>query len=373
MRPTQRTADARYMKRALSLARKGRGKVSPNPMVGCVIVKDGRIVGEGFHDRFGGPHAELAALAQAGPRARGATLYSTLEPCDHYGKTPPCTRSIISAGVARVVTAMLDPNPRVRGRGISRLRRNSLRVSLGPLGAKARSLNAAYVRSWKQHGVRVIAKAAMTLDGKIATRTGDSKWITSNAARILGYRTRSSVDAVLVGRTTIREDNPALTAHGFGPNPVRVVIDPAVRTSLTSAVYNHEAPTVLVHCVRRHSRKLEDARRKGVLPVYLSRTGGAIPFYAIIRKLREFGIRQILIEGGGETLAGAFAAGVVTDVMFFVAPRIFGGRVAKTPVEGPGVAFLAGATRLAGMRAHPVGPDILLTAQVLDNERKRRT
>ncbi len=372
MRSVQRTIDARYMRRALSLARRGRGKVSPNPMVGCVIVKDGKIIGEGFHGRFGGPHAEVAALAQAGTRARGSTLYATLEPCDHFGKTPPCTGSIISAGVARVVAAMLDPNPRVRGRGLSRLRRNSLHVSLGPMGAEARSLNAAYVRSWKEQKGRVIAKAAMTLDGKIATRTGDSKWITSDAARILGYRTRSSVDAVLVGRNTVQQDNPALTAHGFGPNPVRVVIDPALRTSIKRAVFNSEAVTILVHCSKRPSRKLDDARRKGVLPVYLSRKGGTIPFRAIIRKLRAFGIRRILIEGGGETLSAAFAAGVVTEVMFFVAPRILGGRRAKTPVEGPGVDALAAATRLTGMRARQVGQDILLTAKVSEGDRKRR-
>lgn len=371
MRVPQRTIDARYMKQALSLARKGAGKVFPNPMVGCVIVKDGRIIGEGFHARFGGPHAEVVALAQAGPRARGSTLYATLEPCDHTGKTPPCTRSIIAADVARVVVAMLDPNPRVGGRGISRLRRNSVQVSLGTLGLEARSLNAAYIRSWKQKTGRVIAKAAMTLDGKIATRSGDSKWITSEAARNLGYRTRCSVDAVLVGRNTVQQDNPALTGHGFGSNPVRVVIDPALRTSLDSAVYNREAPTILVHCAGGPSRKLEDARCKGILPVYLPAKGGDIPFRTIVRKLWDFGIRRILIEGGGETLAAAFAAGVVTEVMFFVAPRIVGGKGAKTPVEGAGVRNLVAATLLTEMRARPIGPDILLTAKVLGNNRSR--
>ncbi len=371
MQSRQQTIDARYLKRALSLARKGAGKVFPNPMVGCVIVRNGAIVGEGFHARFGGPHAEVAALAQAGPRARGSTLYATLEPCDHSGKTPPCTRSIIAAGVARVVVAMLDPNPRVRGRGISRLRKNSIRVSLGPMSAEARSLNPAYIRSWKKQDGGVIAKAATTLDGKIATRTGDSKWITSDAARILGYRTRSSVDAVLVGRKTVQEDNPSLTGHGFGPNPVRVVVDPGLRTALTSAVFDSEAPTILVHSTKQRSRKLEIARRNGVLPVYLPRRSGTIPFRAIVRKLRGFGIRRILIEGGGETLAAAFAAGVVTEVMFFVAPRILGGKGAKTPVEGPGAATLAGAIHLAGMKARRIGPDLLLSARVLSGDKRR--
>ena len=227
---SQRAIDVRFMKRALLLARKGEGSVAPNPMVGCVVVKGGRIVGEGYHQRFGGPHAEVIALSRAGDRAAGSTLYVTLEPCDHFGKTPPCTNSLLAAGVARVVVAMLDPNPRVRGRGISRLGRNSVRVSTGVMRSEARSLNAPYVRSLKEGGV--IAKAAMSLDGKITTVRGESKWITSRASRIMGYRTRSSVDAVLVGRGTVQQDDPELTSHGSGRNPVRVVIDPSFRTSI---------------------------------------------------------------------------------------------------------------------------------------------
>lgn len=366
---SQRAIDVRFMKRALSLARKGEGTVAPNPMVGCVVVRGGRIVGEGYHQRFGGPHAEVIALSRAGDRAAGSTLYVTLEPCDHFGKTPPCTNSILAAGVARVVVAMLDPNPRVSGRGISRLRRNSVRVSTGLMRSEARSLNAPYVRSLKEGGV--IAKAAMSLDGKIATVSGDSKWITSRASRIMGYRTRSSVDAVLVGRRTVQQDDPELTSHGSGRNPVRVVIDPSFRTSIGSRVFNRAAPTILIHSLAGRRGKLEDVRRKGVLTVYLPARRGRIDFRAIVRKLRDLGIRRLLIEGGGETLAAAFAAGVVTEVMFFVAPKVLGGKGAKTPVEGPGVPVLADATRLSGMKAQSIGQDILLTAQVGVKKRRR--
>lgn len=372
MMDPRRETDVRYMARALALARKGAGKVAPNPMVGCVVVKDDRIVGEGFHRYFGGPHAEIVALTQAGPLAEGSTLYVTLEPCDHFGKTPPCTGAIIAAGVARVVAAMPDPNPVVRGRGVSRLRRNSIRVSMGLLGAESRWLNRTYLRSWIKNYGRVIAKAGMTLDGKIATAAGESKWITSKAARTLAHRTRASVDAVVVGRKTVQRDNPGLTSHGTGPNPVRVVVDPDLRIPLHSRVFSREAPTIVLHCVKGRSRKLESVRRKGALAVYFPARRGGIQFRKIIQKLRGFGIRRILIEGGGETLAAAFEAGVVTDVMFFVAPRILGGRTAKTPVEGAGPRALADAWRLRGMKARRIGPDILLTASVDAQKKTRR-
>ena len=373
MKLSQRRRDTHYMMRALSLARRGAGKVAPNPMAGCVIVKDDRIVGEGYHGYFGGPHAEVIALSRAGARAKGSTLYVTLEPCNHFGKTPPCTSAIIAAGVARVVVAMTDPNPRVRGRGISSLRRSSIRVLLGLMGAESRSLNEAYLHSAKTGKRCVIAKAAMSLDGKIATPNGSSQWITSKPARTLAYRTRSAVDAVIVGSSTVRRDNPSLTTHGIGQNPVRVVIDPDLKTPIRSNVFNNEAPTILVHSVKGHSQKLDVLKHKRILGVYFLKRRGKIQFREIIKKLQDFGIRRVLIEGGGETIAAAFEANVVTDVMFFIAPKILGGRSAKTPVEGLGVRALADATRLLGMKARSIGPDILLTAKVGARQKRRRT
>jgi diaminohydroxyphosphoribosylaminopyrimidine deaminase / 5-amino-6-(5-phosphoribosylamino)uracil reductase len=355
--------DARFMKHALSLARRGRKMVRPNPMVGCVIVRDGSIVGQGYHEYFGGPHAEVNALKEAGSRAKGSALYVTLEPCDHSGKTPPCTRAIIAAGVTRVVVATTDPNPKVRGKGILRLRRNSIRVSSGVLGAENRSLNREYVALRRGPGC-VIAKAAMTLDGKIAARGGDSKWITSKQARSFAHRTRATVDAVVVGRGTVQRDNPSLTSHGLGKNPVRVVIDPHLKLSPASKVFNRDAPTIIVHATKADQHRLEKFKKKRILAVRLPMYRGKIPFNLIIRKLQDYGLRRILIEGGGETIAAAFEANVVTDVMFFIAPKILGGRDARTPVEGPGASALPYATMLTKLKARSVGPDILLTARV---------
>jgi diaminohydroxyphosphoribosylaminopyrimidine deaminase/5-amino-6-(5-phosphoribosylamino)uracil reductase len=336
--------------------------VAPNPMVGCVIVRDGRIVGREYHEYFGGPHAEVGALAQAGSHAKGSTLYVTLEPCDHFGKTPPCTRAIIAAGVTRVVVATTDPNPRVKGKGILRLRQNSIRVSLGLLGAESRRLNKEYIACFKRGKAYVIAKAAMSLDGKIAAAGGGSKWITSKQARSFAHRTRTDVDAVVVGRITVQSDNPSLTSHGIGKNPVRVVIDPHLTVSAGSKVFNRDAPTIVVHSTKADQHRLAKLKRKGILAVRLPMHRGKIPF----------GLRRILIEGGGETIAAAFEANVVTDVMFFVAPKILGGRDARTPVEGSGASALTYATMLSGLKARSIGPDILLTARVRARENRKR-
>lgn len=359
------------MKRALSLARRGREMVFANPMVGCVVVRDGRIVGEGFHEYFGGPHAEVNALAQAGPRAKGSTLYVTLEPCNHFGKTPPCTRAIIAAGVTRVVVATTDPNPRVRGRGIARLRHSSICVLLGLRGAESRSLNKDYIALRRRAGF-VIAKAAMSLDGKIAAASGGSKWITSEQARRFAHRTRATVDAAVVGRVTVQRDNPGLTSHGMGKNPVRVVIDPHLKLSPRKAVFNRDAPTIVFHSASADQNTMEKLKNKKILTVQIPMFRGKIPFGRIIKKLQDYGIRRILIEGGGETIAAAFEANVVTDVMFFIAPKILGGRDARTPVEGSGASALPNATILTDLKARSIGPDILLTARVRARESKRR-
>jgi diaminohydroxyphosphoribosylaminopyrimidine deaminase/5-amino-6-(5-phosphoribosylamino)uracil reductase len=358
------------MKRALLLARQGK-RVFPNPMVGCVIVKENKIIGQGFHHFFGGPHAEINALAQAGPRARGSTLYVTLEPCAHSGKTPPCTDAIIRAGVDRVVVAMRDPNPAVRGKGILKLREHSIQVSLGLMEKESHLLNRDYLHHLRRRSPRVIAKAAMSLDGKIAASTGDSRWITSKAARVLAYHMRSSVDAILVGRRTVQYDNPRLTSHGLGRNPVRVVLDPDLKTSVRSHVYNDEASTILISCSKKEKGKLQALKRKGVLPVSLPRRGKRIPFERIIEKLKSFGLRRILIEGGGETLSGAFESGVVDDLVFFLAPKIIGGRMAKTPVEGSGVVALKKAIGLSGLKVRRVGGDLLLEARVITRKRRK--
>jgi len=359
-------ADSTYMRQALALAARGRKKVIPNPRVGCIIVNKGVVVGKGFHEFFGGPHAEVNALAAAGRRAGGATLYVTLEPCSHWGKTPPCVDAIIRAGIRRVVAATVDPNPLVAGTGFARLAARGIEVVSGVLERGARRLNRGYFSSFT--GVpEITIKAAMTLDGKIAARTGDSKWITGPRARALGHRLRSAHDAVVVGVGTVCADDPHLTSHGRGRNPVRVVIDPNLRVPAGSNVLDSSAPTVIVYSNRRRAAKAAGLKNAGIVMIHLPAKRGRIAFSDIVRRLGELSIRRILVEGGGETIANALDSGMVDRIAFFIAPRIVGGRDAKTPVEGVGFGAIAQAFTIKDVVLRRIGPDILVTGSVVSN------
>ncbi len=364
MTSTRRSRDMGFMRLALALATKGRGKVHPNPLVGCVIVNNDRIVGRGYHEYFGGPHAEINALKEASEKAVGSTLYVTLEPCNHSGKTPPCTDAIIKAGVSRVVAAVRDPNPKMNGRGLERLRRNSIKVSDGILAKEARKANSSYFKMRRHRGRRVIIKFAMSLDGKIATRTGDSKWISSDASREYVHRFRADVDGVIVGANTGVRDDPGLTSHGMGRNPVRIVIDPRLRVPLNRRLFDGTAPTILFHSSTTMSRKLTALRKKRILTVRLPQRNGKMKFQDIIAKLHDYSIFKVFIEGGGETIASALTGGVVTDILVFIAPKIIGGKSAITPVEGSGVADVKNAVRLLHTNARKIGTDFLLHARV---------
>jgi diaminohydroxyphosphoribosylaminopyrimidine deaminase/5-amino-6-(5-phosphoribosylamino)uracil reductase len=359
------SSDRKYMDLALELALQGYGRVSPNPMVGCVIVNDGAVVGTGYHEYFGGPHAEVNALTSAGERARGATMFVTLEPCNHWGKTPPCADAILSAGIRRVVAAMPDPNPRIAGNGLKRLRENRVVVTVGVRQAAARRLNRDYIRHFARKRVpRVTLKAAMSLDGKIATRTGDSKWITGTAARDQVHRLRTAFDGILVGIHTVLKDDPALTSHGKGKNPVRVIIDPGLKIPLKSQVLDIEAPKIIIHAAQKSAPKLNLLRKKGAVLIAMHSVKGRIDFKEIVRRLIELDIYRILIEGGGETAAAALEAGVVKDVCYFLAPKIIGGRNAVTPVEGSGIVFVDHCIRIRNMKCTQVGQDIMITGTV---------
>ncbi|MBI4055641.1 MAG: bifunctional diaminohydroxyphosphoribosylaminopyrimidine deaminase/5-amino-6-(5-phosphoribosylamino)uracil reductase RibD [Elusimicrobia bacterium] len=239
-------SDVEYLRRAMRLARKGVGKVSPNPLVGCVLVKGGRIVGEGYHPYFGGPHAEIGALEKAGPKAREAALYVNLEPCNCWGKTGPCTAAILQAGISRVVASMADPDPRVSGKGFQVLRQAGIQVRSGLLEAEARDLNRPYLIWTTQKRPYVILKSAATLDGKIAARNGKSRWISSKASRNYVHRLRSQVDAILVGTRTVLQDDPELTSHGQGKNPVRIILDAGGVLTPQQKVFNGSAQTLLM-------------------------------------------------------------------------------------------------------------------------------
>lgn len=350
---------------ALSLAANGRGKVDPNPMVGCVIVNNGSVVGTGYHEYFGGPHAEVNALSNAGARAYGATLYVTLEPCNHWGKTPPCTDAILSAGIRRVVAAMADPNPRITGKGLKRLRENGITITVGIRQREACRLNREYVhRFLSRRAPRVTVKAAMSLDGKIATRNGESKWITGQKARDYVHRLRSTYDAIMVGINTVIRDNPALTSHGMGNNPVRVIIDPRLRTPLRSRILDGEAPTIILHAEGVPASRARGLRDRQALLVPMKTSKGRISFAAIVKRLNGFDLYRILIEGGGETIAEALESNIVNDVLFFVAPKIIGGREAITAVEGNGIPWMDTVRKVRHMKTVRIGSDLLISGDV---------
>ena len=340
--------DLTWMRRALAEAERGRGWVEPNPLVGAVVVSDGRAVGVGYHTRFGGPHAEIEALARAGESARGATLYVTLEPCCHFGKTPPCTDAIIAAGIRRVVVAMRDPFARVAGGGFAQLAEAGVTVEVGLDGAEARRLNAPYLKRLATGLPYVTAKWAMTLDGKIATKTGESAWISSPRSRALVHETRGRMDAIAVGIETALADDPLLTARPPGPRiAARVILDSAARLPLDGRLVRtaRDVP-VWVGVTSRASRERRDALI--ALGCELLEFPGhvPVPIVPLLEHLDRRGVTNLLVEGGGRVLGAFFDAGQVDAVDVFVAPLLEGGSHERTPLRGLGVTRMAEALRL---------------------------
>ena len=358
-----------YMRRALELAARARGRTSPNPMVGAVLVKDGRIVGEGFHPRAGEPHAEIFALRQAGEAARGATLYVTLEPCCHYGRTPPCTQAIIAAGVAEVHMAMLDPNPRVAGKGKAELEAAGIRTVVGECEEEARTLNEAFVHWITTGRPFVVAKFAMSLDGKIATRTGDARWISSPEARRRVHELRDQVDAILVGAGTVIADNPQLTTRLDKPDvrhPLRVILDSRGRIPLHARVFQPDLPgQTLVATTEASPPAYRDAlQARGVEVLVLpADADGRVDLDALLVALGQREVTSLLVEGGSTVLGAFFARGRVNKVLAFIAPLILGGERAPSPVGGTGVA------RVAEARWDTLSGDV--SARLASGERHR--
>ncbi|MHC4860302.1 MAG: bifunctional diaminohydroxyphosphoribosylaminopyrimidine deaminase/5-amino-6-(5-phosphoribosylamino)uracil reductase RibD [Planctomycetota bacterium] len=356
--------DRKFMARAIELAARGRGRVEPNPVVGAVVVRDGSIVGEGHHARFGGDHAEVAALRAAGADAAGATLYVTLEPCAHRGKTPPCADAVLEAGVTRVVIAARDPNPRTAGKGPARLREAGLELSEGVLEAESRALNAPYERHRGSGLPWTIAKWAMSADGKIGDVDGGSRYITGPEARRLVHEIRGAVDAVVVGIGTVLADDPDLSPREGAPtcDPVRVVLDSRLRTPSTSVLVRsaRERPTWLV---TGEDPDVEAARRlegEGCRVLTVPRGDRGLDLTAAFRTLFREGRERVLLEGGGEVHASAFLAGVVHQVMAFMAPIVLGGSAAPSPLGGSGLRRISEALRLVSTRVTPLGEDVLL-------------
>ncbi|MDR3564839.1 MAG: bifunctional diaminohydroxyphosphoribosylaminopyrimidine deaminase/5-amino-6-(5-phosphoribosylamino)uracil reductase RibD [Negativicutes bacterium] len=366
-----KSEDRDYMRQALAMAARAAGRTSPNPMVGALLVKDGQLVGEGCHLCAGTPHAEVHALACAGESARGATLYVTLEPCCHHGRTGPCADAVIAAGVKRVVAAMTDPNPKVAGGGLALLRQAGLEVEEGILAAEAARLNESFIKWVSTKMPFVIMKTAMTLDGKIATHTGHSKWITGAAARLQVHMIRDTVDAIMVGIGTVLADDPALTTRlpQGGRNPLRIIVDSKARTPLTAKVVTDGlAPTIIAVTDDAPSANIAALRANGVELLMLPRGETGVDLRILLRTLAERKITSVLLEGGATLNAAALAANVVDKVQAFIAPKMIGGSAAPGPVGGVGVTTLDDAVQLEDVAVETVGEDILVSAYVLTRE-----
>lgn len=387
--------DLQSMRRALVLAQKGRGHVAPNPMVGAVIVNaQGQVLGEGFHQLYGTAHAEINGINQAksgGHSLKGTTLYVTLEPCSHYGKTPPCVDAILQEGIARVVVATKDPNPLVSGRGIKKLMAHGVQVDVGLLEEESIQLNAAFIKYITEKLPYVTLKTAMTLDGKIATVTGQSQWISSPESRAYTHQLRHESTAIMVGIGTVLTDDPRLTTrmsgvqtrdpmdqtqpdeqtkqedmHQMPKDPHRIIVDTHLRIPLEAKVLHLESSSVtFIACAKgADSKKVRALEAQGARVLQLGTRQGRVDLNALMQVLGEKGMDSILLEGGAELNFSALQAGIVDKVLAFVAPKIVGGAAAKGPVGGEGIKELDQAVAFEGLTARTIGEDVLIEARV---------
>jgi diaminohydroxyphosphoribosylaminopyrimidine deaminase / 5-amino-6-(5-phosphoribosylamino)uracil reductase len=344
--------DRRFMRRALRLARRGSGWVSPNPLVGAVVAREETLVGEGCHERVGGPHAEVNALRRAGSQSQGATLYVTLEPCNHHGRTPPCSRAVLDAGIARVVVGMTDPNPKVEGGGTAFLRSRGISVQTGLLETECRLLNQAFIKHITAGLPYVTIKTASTLDGRIATRTGDSRWVSNEQSRHFAHRLRCNLDGILVGIETALKDDPQLTARIGGRTPcrqpVRIVLDSILRLDPTSTLVQTAKDVPLwIGCTEQApAEKAVPLERAGAELLRLPARNDRVDLAALLRELGRRQLTSLLVEGGARTIGGFLDEGLADDFFFFYAPKLLG--------DAEGIPMAAGGVRLTMSEATPV-------------------
>ena len=362
--------DREHLARAIELARRGRGRTSPNPIVGAVIVREGRVVGEGWHEEYGGPHAEVNALRAAGADARGATMYVTLEPCCHHGKTPPCTEAVVEAGISRIVVGSDDPSEKASGRGLGILRDDGVEVCVadGECAAQSRRLNQAFRKHARTGRPWVLFKSAMTLDGKVATGTGDSKWISGESSRRRAHEWRAAVDAVAVGVGTALADDPQLTSRieGVVRQPRRVVFDSLARLPHDSQLVTAAPdPPLTVVVSRAAPRAATDALEMAGAEVIVA-TGGneQARVRSALDQLGAQGITSVLLEGGPHLAGAFFDAGEIDEARLFLAPLLLGGRTARDPLEGEGVERIDDALRALTLDCEHVGEDVLISARL---------
>ncbi len=358
-----------YMERALSLARLALGKVSPNPAVGAVVVGDGAVIAEGYTQPPGSAHAEMVALRQAGDKARGATMYVTLEPCCHFGRTPPCTQAIIESGIAEVHIATLDPNPQVSGRGKAELEAAGVRTHLGEEEEEARQLNEAYIKFITKGLPFVTAKFATSLDGKIATRTGDSRWISGPESREYVHQLRQAVDAIIVGVNTVLSDDPQLTARDkqgqpLERQPLRVIVDSEARTPATARLFGEPGTTMVATTSAMPRAKVREFQEVGAEVLELISKDGLVSLEELLRELGRREIINVMVEGGSTLFASLFEQGLVDKVIAFIAPMIIGGKRANMAVGGEGVERIDQALRLNRVTVERFGDDVMISGYV---------
>lgn len=359
-----------YMNIALDLAKRGEGAVNPNPLVGAVVVKNNEIVGKGYHKFYGGPHAEVYALKEAAEKAIGADIYVTLEPCSHYGKTPPCVEAILKAGIKRVIISIVDPNPLVAGRGINFLRENGIEVVTGVLEEQSKALNEIFIKYITSKVPFVILKTAMTLDGKIATVTGASRWISGEESREFAHKIRNKVMGIMVGIGTVIKDDPLLTTRLKEENcksPKAVIIDSKLRIPLESKILGTlNEREIIIACTEAFNNEKKAAlEEKGVKIIVTSKDeNDKVDLKYLIKELGKLGIDSVLLEGGGELNFSALNSGIVDKVICFIAPKILGGQSAKTPIEGKGIEKIEDAIKVNNITYKTMGNDLMLEGYI---------
>ena len=359
-----------YMKEALRLAVKGKGRTSPNPMVGALLVKNNKILGKGYHKKAGFPHGEIEAIEDAKEKAKGSRLYVNLEPCSHYGRTPPCSEKIIKTGIKEVIIGMKDPNPLVAGKGIRKLKSAGINVIQGIMEKECRKINEPFIKFITEKTPYVILKAASSMDGKISTKTGESRWITGNEARNHVHKIRDEVDAVMVGINTVLRDDPALTTRlkkkKDSMSPIRIILDSSLKIPLTAKLvqFKNGQKTIVATTRKSHIRKVKTLEKMGVVVIRIKEKNSKVDMNDLMKKLGKMEISNIMIEGGAEVNASALQSGVVDRVIFFIAPIIIGGARATSSIMGNGISLLKDAVSIKETRIKKLGRDFMLEGYI---------
>ncbi len=359
-------AHEKYINLALKLALKAKGDTSPNPVVGALVVKSGRIVGGGYHEKYGLAHAEVNALHKAGEKAKGAILYVTLEPCTHFGKTPPCVNRILKSGIKEVIIGMVDPNPLNNGKGIRILKEHKIKVQVGFLEKELRQANEEFIKYITKKIPFVTVKVGQSIDGRIATKSGDSKWITSDKSRAYAHRIRKNYDAIMVGVNTVLRDNPTLDPWFSGKKLIKIIVDSQLSTPVNANVFSKNSQVIIVTLSTKSGQETENrkmlAQKAKILEV--KEKAGQISLRDMMKKLAQLEIANILVEGGGTLIGSLFDDALVDKVLFFISPKIVGGKDAISSVMGRGASRIDKATKLKGVKLKRIGEDFLIEGYV---------